>query len=257
MRTEDVSALIQDVCARTILPRFRALAPGDVAQKSPGDLVTVADKEAEAELTNALRAADPGALVVGEEAAFVAPELVAALPDAAAAWVIDPVDGTGNFAAGREDFGVMVAEVRHGVAVRSWIWQPMHERLYVAERGAGATCNGRRLARLAGRRRPYRVETFRALRRTPAVGLALSHTRGSCAIDYPRVVAGDVDALGYRTINPWDHLPGSLLLTELGGFVGLDGAAYRPGGAGRLLFAAAARDIHDAVADALSDRLER
>ena len=100
--------------------------PGDIEEKKPGDLVTVADREAEVELARVLRAAEPGVLVVGEEGVFTDPSSLEPLPTAEHAWVIDPVDGTRNFARGRADFAVMLAEVRHGVTVRGWIWQPVH-----------------------------------------------------------------------------------------------------------------------------------
>ena len=73
MRTDEVADLIRDVCERVILPRFGALASHEVIQKRPGDVVTVADREAEAELTAAFGRATPGALVVGEEASFADP----------------------------------------------------------------------------------------------------------------------------------------------------------------------------------------
>lgn len=252
MHTDDVTDLIREVAARVILPRFRTLGVGDVEHKRPGDLVTVADREAEAELTDALRAAEPGVLVVGEEAAFDDADLVGLLPGAARAWVIDPVDGTRNFAHGSPDFGVMLAEVEHGRAVRSWIWQPIHERLYVAERGGGVRYNGTPLAPVSRRRPPYRVAAYGALRRQPAAGLDVGHTYGSCAIDYPRLLAGGVDALAYRSLHPWDHLPGTLMLTELGGHAAVDGIPYAAGVTGSVLFAAASAAILDDVVGRLA-----
>ena len=92
MRTEWVSEQLQDVAERVILPRFGALGVGEVEEKKPGDLVTVADREAEVELVRILSAVDPGSLVVGEEGVFADPGRLDALPSAERAWVIDPVD---------------------------------------------------------------------------------------------------------------------------------------------------------------------
>ena len=247
MDTDEVTDLLRAVAAEFILPRFRALGEGDVQAKGPGDLVTIADREAEAALTDALCAAEPGVLVVGEEASFDDPTLIDRLPAAAHAWVVDPVDGTRNFAQGSPDFGVMVAESEHGRAVRSWIWQPLHGRMFVAERGGGVRVNGEPMDALADRRRPYRVAVYGTLRRLPAPRLRLSRARGSCAIDYPRLLAGELDALGYRSLHPWDHLPGTLMVTELGGFAGLDGVAYAAGRPGRALFSATSRRVYDDV----------
>ena len=68
MDTAAVLALLQDVADQVITPRFRDLTAGQVAEKNPGDLVTVADHEAEVLITQALRAAYPDALMLGEEA---------------------------------------------------------------------------------------------------------------------------------------------------------------------------------------------
>ncbi|MFP5415685.1 MAG: inositol monophosphatase family protein [Actinomycetes bacterium] len=251
MQTEAVSALIQDVCARVILPRFRALEHHEVEQKRPGDLVTVADREAEVELTQALLAATPGALVVGEEASFGDPLAGDDLAGAEHAWVIDPVDGTRNFAAGKVDFGVMVAEVRSGETVRGWIWQPLHDVLYVAERGAGATRNGAVMPRLLAGDEPWRVAVWPRLRHARAEGLTLRPTRGSCAIDYPSLATGHLEGLAYRSLNPWDHLPGALLVAEVGGAALVAGRPYAPGVRGRMLAVGAS----DAVASAIDARL--
>ena len=252
MDTDAVADLVKDVCARVILPRFRTLADHEVIFKRPGDVVTVADREAEAELTAALAAATPGARVVGEEAAFADPRLVDGLATAEHAWVIDPVDGTRNFAAGKVDFGVMVAEVRGGVTVRGWIWQPLHDALHVAERGAGATRNGTPLPRLAATEAPWEVAVWPRLARQRARGLRLRPTRGSCAIDYPALARGELDGLAYRSVHPWDHLAGTLLVAEVGGTARVDGRPYGPGGYGRMLSVGRS----DAVVDAIAGELD-
>lgn len=249
MHTDEVSNLIRDVADRVILPRWRALDAADIHQKRPGDLVTIADREAERELADALRAAHPGVLIVGEEAAFHDPTLVAALAGADHAFVIDPVDGTRNFAGGSPHFGVMLAELRAGRTVRAWIWQPAHQTMFVAEQGSGAWHDGVRIT-MAPRPAPYRVAIYGSLRRPeiPQV-VRTTHRLGACAIDYARVLTGGLDAVAYKSLHPWDHLPGALLLTEAGGFVGIRGRAYGPGVGGGVLFAAASRPIYD-LADA-------
>ncbi len=200
--TEEVLAMVQDVVARLVTPRFGRLGDGEVTSKRrPGDLVTVADREAEVELTRLLRARQPGVLVVGEEAVHADPSLVRALPHAAHAFTLDPVDGTRRFVAGSPDHATMLAELRRGEVVRSWIWQPQHGRAYVAERGAGAWRDGHRLSN--GPRRP-----------------GLPRPTGTCCgVDYPRLASGEADLAAYLKQKPWDHLPGGLLLAEAGGSV--------------------------------------
>lgn len=202
--TEEVLALVQDVVERLVTPRFGRLRDSDVASKRrPGDLVTVADREAEVELTRLLRAAHPGVLVVGEEAVSADPRLLRGLESAEHAFTVDPVDGTRHFVAGSPDHATMLAELRCGEVVRSWIWQPQHRRAYVAERGAGAWRDGTRLS--PGPRRP--------------AGRPPRPTGTCCGVDYPRLASGEADVAAYLKQKPWDHLPGGLLLAEAGGTV--------------------------------------
>ncbi|VXB10931.1 inositol monophosphatase family protein [Nocardioides sp. AX2bis] len=236
MDTDAVLELVQDVAARVITPRFRALDDADISEKNPGDLVTVADREAEVEITAALRAAYPGAVVLGEEAYAEDPSVMERYAAADHAFTVDPVDGTKNFVHGSPDHAVMVAELQAGEVVRSWIWQPQHEAAYVAERGAGAWRNGVRLTRPSPGPDPaaWKVATSRrgwVGRELPGLeGTApMTLTWVCCGIDYPHLVAGDTDVLLYSGALPWDHAPGTLLLTESGGRAAVaDGRAYDP-----------------------------
>jgi fructose-1,6-bisphosphatase/inositol monophosphatase family enzyme len=250
VETADVLTLLRDVAEEVVNPRFRSLAAEDIGEKNPGDLVTVADREAEVRITEALSRAYPDALVLGEEASSADAALLDRFRAAEHAFTVDPVDGTKNFVAGSPDHAVMVAEIRAGEVVRSWIWQPQHETAYVAERGAGAWRNGERLVR------PALGDELRGVTsRRRWIGRALGTLRPleltwvCCGVDYPKVIEGAADYALYRRAKPWDHAPGSLLLTEAGGFVGtFDGTPYRaqdhePSG----LVSAADRATYDVV----------
>ncbi|MGL5829189.1 MAG: inositol monophosphatase family protein, partial [Angustibacter sp.] len=137
LSTDAVLDLLREVAASTITPRFRGLDDADVMEKNPGDLVTVADREAEEAITTRLLGAYPRAAVLGEEAYAADRSLVDRYLDADHAFTVDPVDGTKNFVHGSPDHAVMVAEVRRGETVRAWVHQPAHGVSWVAERGAG------------------------------------------------------------------------------------------------------------------------
>ena len=119
MDTEAVLDLMRDVAEQVVTPRFRSLASDEVSEKGPGDLVTIADQEAEQLLVEALTAAYPTAVMLGEEATSRGPGLLDRFRLADHAFTIDPVDGTKNFVRGSPDHAVMVAEVRGGETVRS------------------------------------------------------------------------------------------------------------------------------------------
>ncbi|MDP2774536.1 MAG: inositol monophosphatase [Nocardioides sp.] len=250
METDAVLALLKDVAEEVINPRFQALASADISHKGPGDLVTVADHEAEVLITEALVAAYPDAVVLGEEAFAADASVMPRFMEAPHAFTVDPVDGTKNFVSGSPDHAVMVAELQGGDVVRSWIWQPQHELAYVAELGAGAFRNGERLVR------PPLGDVVRGVtsRRTwlgRALGTlrALELTWVCCGVDYPHLVEGDADYVVYWKTKPWDHAPGSLLLSEAGGHLGtFGGHAYRPQEKEpRGLLATADRETYDLV----------
>lgn len=212
--------LLQDVAAEVINPRFRALADEHVSEKNPGDLVTIADHESEALITAALHAAYPDAVVLGEEAMAADASLLDAFAAADHGFTVDPVDGTKNFVHGSPDHAVMVSEVVAGEITRGWIWQPQHERSYVAERGAGAWLNGERLTVAASTGAPFRTARRQWVGRDLGDLGTLELTWACCGVDYPHLVAGDAAALVYSRSMPWDHLPGALILTEAGGAIG-------------------------------------
>ncbi|MCM0622275.1 inositol monophosphatase family protein [Nocardioides bruguierae] len=220
MDTDGVLEMLTEVAAEVITPRFGHLDAADVASKAHRfDLVTVADREAEQVITARLRGAFPDAVVVGEEAVASDPGVMTGVA-APRAFTVDPVDGTRHFVAGSPDHAVMLAELRAGEVVRSWIWQPQHRRAFVAELGGGAYADGERL-------------------RPSSTGASRLVTATACGIDYPRLALGEARLGVFPKTKPWDHAPGSLLLSEAGGRVGSPtGRPYSPGTwTGRLLVA--------------------
>ncbi len=238
MWIDTVTEILHEAAAVAILPRYRALAEGEITEKTPGEVVTVADREAEALITRLLRAV-LDVPVVGEEATAADPGLVAALREAPAAWLVDPLDGTANFVAGKPEYAVMAALVRRGEAVASWIVQPAEGRTYVAEQGSGAWRDGVRIHRAPAPTDPADLRgaaltrfldpAARARVAAAAPRFAALGPGTKCAgVDYPRVAEGEQDFVLYQRTLPWDHAPGALLLAEAGGTVQrLDGSAYQ------------------------------
>ncbi|KGN36941.1 inositol monophosphatase [Knoellia subterranea KCTC 19937] len=243
--------LMKQVAAEVITPRFRSLADGEVIEKNPGDLVTVADREAEVLLTKALTAAYPDAVILGEEAHSADPSILDRYVGAEHAFTVDPVDGTKNFVNGSADHAVMVAETHGGETTRAWIWQPEHEVAWVAERGAGVERNGERVTRAALGQddQPRGATSIWSLRGHALAELpALQPSWVCCGVDYPKLIEGAVDYILYSRSNAWDHAPGSLMVTEAGGRVGhLDGVDYGPRSTQPGLIVAADRHTYSAV----------
>ncbi|PBC76711.1 fructose-1,6-bisphosphatase/inositol monophosphatase family enzyme [Streptomyces sp. TLI_235] len=239
MLMEKVAEILAEASAEAVEPRFRALAAGEVLEKAPGEIVTVADREAEVIISRRLRELLP-VPVVGEEAVAADPSLAMALASEPACWLVDPVDGTGNFVAGRPDFAVMASLVRAGRTVASWIYQPVAGVGYAAELGAGAWRDGQRLVRQPAGADP---EQWRGSVKSRFLDPVLHHRLQSNArvfgemstglrsagMEYPQLAEGRQEFILYWRTLPWDHAPGSLLVTEAGGVSArLDGSEYRP-----------------------------
>jgi fructose-1,6-bisphosphatase/inositol monophosphatase family enzyme len=258
VQIDQVSDLLKDVAERLVLPRFTQVCSGEPTAFSPSMMAAIADREAEVEISQRLRAADPAALVIGEQAVFADPQILDELPSADHVWVVDPVDGTRNFSKGIPDFAVMVAELRHGQTVRSWIWQPVHELLYVAELGSGVSCNGSALRAVASPRTVPLGATYLAMPGEDAATVELIRSWGSCGVDYPNLVTGELDFLCYRSLFPWDHLPGGLMVTEMNGRIAANtGQDYRPGVIARWLLAASSAELWDQAQHSLFADLVR
>jgi hypothetical protein len=135
-----VPQLLREAAGSFVLPVFgRAEAAAE--EKAPGEWVTVADRAAESFLAPRLAALVPGSVVVAEEMAAADPGVLSHLQSAADAWLLDPLDGTANFAAGTGPFAMMAALLRHGEAVASWILDPQTGRL--AQAGTSSSTGGR------------------------------------------------------------------------------------------------------------------
>lgn len=239
-----VADLLREVSAEVIEPRFRALTSTEIWEKAPGELVTSADGEAEERLVEGLHRVLPEVPVVGEEGAAADPTLLRALSAAPAVWIVDPVDGTRNFASGSPDWAVMVALVLDGTITASWIWQPLARHMFRAELGGGAWVDGTRTS--LGPRPPDVAQLHGSLSTTfvePDVTTRLwaaasafrqvGRTSGCAGVEYPAVATGQHDFTAFWRTHPWDHAPGSLLVTEAGGTsLRWDGSPYHPGDGG-------------------------
>jgi fructose-1,6-bisphosphatase/inositol monophosphatase family enzyme len=255
-----VVALMRQVAADIVMPRFRNLAADEIEEKAADDMVTVADRMSEAALTAALAALDPDIRVVGEEAVAADASLVDGI-DRGRVWIIDPIDGTNNYASGIATFGIMIALVEDGTTQAGWILDPVRGRLCHAVSRHGAYIDGERVhARPPSRERPSAVIATYHLTDAERQAL-LARADGAfdvapmprCAAEqYPRLVLGTNDVALFQKTLPWDHAPGSLFLREAGGVVRRpDGQDYRVGDQRRGMIAAASPALWEQAAKIL------
>lgn len=239
-----LATMLAETAEAEIMPRFRRLGAGDIRQKtSAADLVTEADVNAERLITARLRQRYPSAMIVGEEACSDNPALLQGLGDADLAFVIDPVDGTFNFASGMPLFGVMLAVVVKGETVAGIIHDPVGKDWLIGAKGAGsyirhsygslekvAVAAPVPIAEMTGSvswqymAEPERSRLARNQTKT------LSQFAYRCAAhEYRLLASGHAHFVVYNKLMPWDHLAGALIHAEAGGHSArFDGSAYLP-----------------------------
>lgn len=231
-----VETIMREASDRAILPHYQKLAASEIDAKAPDDVVTIADKEAEALLTERLSALLPEAAVVGEEAVFADASVMEQLKDRLC-WIVDPLDGTNNFAAGKLPFGVLIALADKGETIGGWILDCLTGRFCRTDLGGGAWIDGERItAHTTGAEPPVAAISTVFLdagaREKVLTHIAPHYTLVDiprCAAEqYPRLVLGSNDISVFNRTLPWDHAAGVLFLNEAGGKAARpDGSAYR------------------------------
>jgi myo-inositol-1(or 4)-monophosphatase len=212
---------------RSLAKDFREVENLQVSMKGAGDFVSKADISAEKIIRDELMGARPTYGWLGEEGGGTPGA------DPTRRWIVDPLDGTTNFLHGLPHWAVSIGLEHKGEIVAGVIYDPTKDEMFVAEKGAGAWLNDRRL-RVSGRRAmiemlfatgiPFggRPELPGALREIAALTPQTAGIRrsGAAALDLAYVAAGRFDGYWERNIQPWDTAAGLLLVREAGGFVG-------------------------------------
>jgi len=264
---DKVSDIIRETSDRFILPRYNALKKGEISTKTgPNDLVTQADIDVEEHLKRTLPDLLPGSVVIGEEGVSNGDASLNSLHDASRpVWIVDPVDGTFNFVHGKREFGVMLGLIIDGVTHYGWIYDVLGEAMSVAEKGAGAFCEGVRLevgladtvSDMQGHVNPkYFPEQYRphiAEKRDEFMAVS---SIGCAAHEYLRIAKGEAHFSVYSRLKPWDHIPGALIVSEAGGIVSRwDGQGYKPQDFDKGIIAAASdrnwKDVHSVFLDGM------
>jgi myo-inositol-1(or 4)-monophosphatase len=214
--------------------------PHDITLKSAIDPVTESDFASQKTIISLIRQAFPDHGILAEETmAEVGEGQGAALSGptngtqpVTPRWIIDPLDGTVNFAHGFPLFCVSIAFEAAGVVEYGVVFDPLREELFEASRGGGARLNGQplkvsRVNRLEGALVatgfPYDIrdrlpETLARMGRVMSVSQGLRRA-GSAALDLAYVAAGRLDAFFEENLKPWDTAAGILLVAEAGGTV--------------------------------------
>ncbi len=225
---DELAALLRAVAARELVPRYTHVTR---RIKADGSLLTEADLALQRAIATALAARWPEVPLLGEE--MPAEEQRLLLQSRGAVWLLDPLDGTSNFAAGLPYFAISLALLTpEGVAL-GLVYDPMRDECFCARRGGGATLNGVAL-------RPTTEGALADclaivdLKRLPSAWLGRlvagppyrsQRSFGAAALEWCWLAAGRCQLYLHGRQMPWDHAAGALILQEAGGALcRLDGA---------------------------------
>lgn len=259
---QSVLKIMEKASRDIVMPYYQNLQSDQIKEKTPGDLVTVADKLSEEYIAEALALVMPDAKIVGEEAFAADPAVLDQLADGHV-WIIDPIDGTGNYAAGKPPFGIIIALAEQNETVAGWLYDPITGRICHAVKDAGAFINGEEITvpdHHPGRPVAALATGFMtADQREKLIGAAqplydIVDIPRCAAEQYPRLVSGTNHVSVFERTLPWDHAAGILFLNEAGGKCARwDGLPYRPSDRKKGLLGASSPMLWDEAAKQLGD----
>jgi myo-inositol-1(or 4)-monophosphatase len=196
-----------------------------VREKTANDFVSEVDEQAEEAVIRTLRQAYPDHSILAEESG--------ASGTSEYCWIIDPLDGTTNFIHGFPQYAVSIALSHRGIITQAVVYDPLHNDLFTATRGAGAYLNDTRIrvskrtqlkTSLIGTGFPFKnfehVDAYLAMFRDMLKNTAGVRRPGAATLDLAYVAAGRLDGFWEMGLGPWDMAAGSLLVTEAGGLTG-------------------------------------
>jgi myo-inositol-1(or 4)-monophosphatase len=219
-----LDAAVETASAAGALIVEHRIGPEQIGYKGAIDLVTSADRESEQAIVADLRRRFPHHSILAEE------ETQHLGSDTAYRWIIDPLDGTTNFAHGYPHFAVSIALQRNGETVVGVVHDPVRRECFTAMKGEAATLNGNPIHVSAvaeldrsllatgfpydrREKADYYLSFFKAfMRRSQGI-----RRNGSAALDLCYVAAGRVDGFWELKLRPWDVAAGALIVEQAGG----------------------------------------
>ncbi len=191
----------------------------------PTNLVTDVDRKVEKQIAQYIETVFPDHGILSEEG-------ISCRPSSKYLWIVDPLDGTTNFAHGYPHFAISIGIERDGDIIIAVVYDPLRDELFFAMKGLGSRLNGRRI-HVTGEKEldksllltgfPYDIrvsyENNLNLFNTFAIKCQAVRRDGSAALNLAYVAAGRADGFWEIKLKPWDIAAGSLLVSEAGGIV--------------------------------------
>lgn len=230
-------------------------------KSSPFDLLTVADKEAEKVIVSMIKKSFPGHNFIAEEQSYEK-------TGSEYTWVIDPLDGTNNFACGLPIFCASVALMRSNEVEAGAIYDVMRNELFYAQKGRGAFLNGRRIGVSSAdtleksllitgfyySRGEEMIQTLETIKRFFLRRIMGLRRLGAAALDLCYIASGRASGFWEFELSPWDFAAGKLIIEEAGGKVtGKNGERISP--TGKTFVVASNGKIHQQMLAVLNSKV--
>jgi|AntRauTorckE6833_2_1112554.scaffolds.fasta_scaffold05220_5 fructose-1,6-bisphosphatase/inositol monophosphatase family enzyme len=226
---DHVLEILRENAQKNILPYFKALTQDQIREKKPGDLVTDADEASELFLTDKLSKLLPYSKVVGEEAVARDKTVLNLINDDTLVWVVDPIDGTYNFAHGRSKWGVLLSLVHKNEVIFGVLYDVLNEKIIFAKRGEGCHLVMPDDA----------VSQIKLQKKETDIKEYIGHTDGRqtwcikklndlckevhnirCSLhDCWGLLSGEIDFTLHHSVTAWDHSAPFLAVEEAGGYI--------------------------------------
>ncbi len=230
--TQQLQTALRAARAAGKLLREKLDGARDIRSKGKRDIVTDADYAADRAVRSILHARDPRDYLLSEEDSAETREQLwarAGASDGARLWIVDPLDGTTNYAHRLPTFSVSIALYQHGAVQLGVVYDPLRDEMFAAERGAGAFLNGKQIQVSTTRQFARAVigtefaRDQKSRRRTASIfshvllQVTSGRAFGSAALSLCYVAAGRLDGYLHLSLAPWDVAAGALIIEQAGG----------------------------------------
>ena len=220
--TSELVSIIRNVAIEELLPRFSKVKH---SKKIDGSILTDADLAVQKKIEQKLKQLDSSILFLSEEMTEQEQENILKQRNKAV-WVLDPLDGTTNFAAGIPYYAVSLALIEQGKPVLGMVYDPERDECFVAEKGLGATLNEGKIEKNTSEIQLSNAVACIDLKRLPenlAIKIVTQHpfrsqrSYGGVALDWCWLAVGRFNVYLHGKQNIWDYAAGHLIFSETGG----------------------------------------
>ena len=226
IKLEDIHDICFNISKKIILPKYQNLKEVDIKYKNGSDLVTTADIAAEKELKTNLLKIIPFSSFVGEEEYALNNNILKSYQENNYCWTVDPIDGTTNFAKGRDKFAIMIALTRKDQILYSWIYKPLENVMSHAIQNDGSYINDKKIKTkvvsglgeaIGSISTKYWDEKYWDLIKNLKNEFAEVNSYRCIGYEYTEIGTGKRNFAVLSKLSPWDHIPGILFVREAGG----------------------------------------